>query len=502
MNEFGKIFCTSQLAQLDEYAIEKDGVTSLELMEGAAVVFTRKLLEFFPKARFFAVVAGPGNNGGDGFACARFLMDAGKNVKVYDVTPGKDGSVARETCRQRYLEAGGRIVEVRRAGELRLEEGQVVVDALFGAGLNRPVKGVYAEVVETMNESGLPIVALDMPSGLMGEDNSRNDRTAIVKADYTYTFQFMKLAFLLPENAEYVGELHVLDINLQTGDIEPDWYCTTLETVQELLPESNRFAHKGMNGRGLLIAGSRGMMGAAVLGAKAAVRSGVGVLHCHVPKGCGDIMQVAVPEAILEEDESECCFSALKEMERWNAIAVGPGIGQRDETVEGLRALLQHWKGRLVLDADALNILATHKDLLECVPEDSILTPHIGEFERLTGKSENDFERLNKLLIFAKQYRVNVVLKGAYSAVATADGELYFNMSGNPGMAKGGCGDVLTGVLLALAANGIKMKEVARIGVFAHGLAGDLLAERVGMRGISSGLLAEEMGAAWSEIEG
>lgn len=471
-------------------------------MESAAESWVDFFENSFEEAGKAIVIAGKGNNGGDGFVIARLLLENGWDVEVVTVEGWRAMTEDCKEAERLWRKEKMGVKTVACPEEWTPDEGAVLVDALFGAGLNRPVEGLEARLIRRMNALPNEVYAVDIPSGLMGEDNSRNDRTAIVKADYTYTFQFMKLAFLLPENAEYVGELHVLDINLQTGDIEPDWYCTTLETVQELLPESNRFAHKGMNGRGLLIAGSRGMMGAAVLGAKAAVRSGVGVLHCHVPKGCGDIMQVAVPEAILEEDESECCFSALKEMERWNAIAVGPGIGQRDETVEGLRALLQHWKGRLVLDADALNILATHKDLLECVPEDSILTPHIGEFERLTGKSENDFERLNKLLIFAKQYRVNVVLKGAYSAVATADGELYFNMSGNPGMAKGGCGDVLTGVLLALAANGIKMKEVARIGVFAHGLAGDLLAERVGMRGISSGLLAEEMGAAWSEIEG
>ena len=246
-----------------------------------------------------------------------------------------------------------------------------------------------------------------------------------------------------------------------------------------------------------------GMMGAAVLGARGAVHSGIGVLHCHVPAGCGEVMQAAVPEAVLEADVSECCFSGVKEedLTRWNAVAVGPGIGKGEETVEGVRRLLQEWRGRLILDADALNILAEHRELLECLHGDCLLTPHVKEFERLAGKCGNDFERLNKLLTFAKRYQVHVVLKGAYSAVAVPEGRLYFNMSGNPGMAKGGSGDVLTGVLLALAANGMPMGDVARAGVFAHGLSGDLLAERVGQRGVTAGSLAENMGCAWKVIE-
>ena len=214
-------------------------------------------------------------------------------------------------------------------------------------------------------------------------------------------------------------------------------------------------------------------------------------------------MQAAVPEAVLEADVSECCFSGVKEedLTRWNAVAVGPGIGKGEETVEGVRRLLQEWRGRLILDADALNILAERRELLECLHGDCLLTPHVKEFERLAGKCGNDFERLNKLLTFAKRYQVHVVLKGAYSAVATPEGRLYFNMSGNPGMAKGGSGDVLTGVLLALAANGMPMGDVARAGVFAHGLSGDLLAERVGQRGVTAGGLAENMGCAWKVME-
>ena len=503
MKKLNVIYRAERMPVIDRYTIESEGITSWDLMERAAgcwAAFFEKAVDGMPPV---AVVAGKGNNGGDGFAIARMLAEAGWEVEVACVEGfcASSGDCMRNA--ELWREMGGRVVAVAEPGQWTPAEDAVVVDALFGTGLNRPVEGLAAGMIRRMNELPNPVYAVDVPSGLMCEDNSGNDRTAVVRAEATFTFGFPKLAFLLPENEEYVGEWHVLDIGLETGGMEADWHGTDLEAAGRRLPRSRVFAHKGMNGRGLLGAGSRGMMGAAVLGARGAVHSGIGVLHCHVPAGCGEVMQAAVPEAVLEADVSECCFSGVKEedLTRWNAVAVGPGIGKGEETVEGVRRLLQEWRGRLILDADALNILAEHRELLECLHGDCLLTPHVKEFERLAGKCGNDFERLNKLLTFAKRYQVHVVLKGAYSAVAVPEGRLYFNMSGNPGMAKGGSGDVLTGVLLALAANGMPMGDVARAGVFAHGLSGDLLAERVGQRGVTAGVLAENMGCAWKVME-
>ena len=279
-----------------------------------------------------------------------------------------------------------------------------MIDAIFGSGLNRPVTGLAARIIKQMNASANRVVAVDIPSGLAGEDNTWNDPETIVCAEYTFTFQFPKLAFMLAENEKYVGRWEVLDIGLHPEIIarQPtDWFYTTEDTVKAILPPSPVFAHKGTNGKGLLIAGSYGMMGAAVLGAKAAVRSGIGLLYCHIPGKGIEVIQTTVPEAIPDPDESAERFSAVCKLRDYDAIAVGPAIGQGPETVGGLEKLLRTWRGTTILDADALNIIAEHRELLDLLHEGCILTPHMKEFERLAGKSVNDFERLNKLSIFA-----------------------------------------------------------------------------------------------------
>lgn len=502
MKKLNKIYSTKHVGAIDEYVTDYEKISSWHLMERAAEAWVSFFEERMEEEAKIAVVCGDGNNGGDGYAIARLLLESGWEVEAFALPSERSRSGDCEKNRELFRKAGGKIVEVKRPAKWIPEEGTVIVDALFGAGLNRAVTGAAAEMIRRMNELPCRVYAVDMPSGLMGEDNAGNDRTAIVRAYRTFTFQFPKISFLLPENAEFVGEWEAVDIGVETDALETPWYALTEEAVREALPRPGVFAHKGTNGRGLLVAGSRGMMGAAVLAAKGALHSGVGVLHCHVPGCGGDVMQVAVPETVLDLDGGEACVSGVEGLERYDAVAVGPGIGRGEETAVALKRLLTEWKGRLILDADALNILAEHPEWLVHLHEGCLLTPHVKEFERLAGKCANDFDRLNKLLTFAAQYRVHVVLKGAYSAVATPDGRLYFNMSGNPGMAKGGSGDVLTGVLLALAANGLEMEDVACIGVFAHGMAGDLLREEHGMRGMTAGLLAEGMGRVWSKLEG
>lgn len=504
MEKLNKIFRTAQIAALDNYTIEHEPIQSLDLMERAANIWTKHFLACMGECPEVIVLAGTGNNGGDGYAIARLLMSSGKPVTVWRLAGENKLSPDCEMNYKRWLEMGGTVLELTGPEDVELLAGHVLIDALFGSGLNRPVTGLAAEIIKRINASPAKVVAVDMPSGLMGEDNGNNDPDAIIRADYTFTFQFPKVAFMLPENFCYVGYWKVLDIGLNREIIEKTptlWYYTTSENVSEMLPVPEKYAHKGTNGTGLLIAGHAGMMGAAVLAAKAALRSGVGLLYCHIPGKSGDILQIAVPEAILDFDESKVRFSGVGNLSRYNAIAIGPGLGRGPETVGGLRALLHAWRGITILDADALNLMAEHKELLELLHEKCILTPHMKEFERLAGKSRNDFDRLNKLSTFASQYKTYVVLKGANSVIAARGGQLYFNTSGNPGMAKGGAGDVLTGVLLALAANGMEVTDVVRAGVFAHGLSGDLLAEEFGFRGIASGMIAENMGKAWKQLE-
>lgn len=504
MEKLSKVFRVSEIDAIDKYTIDYENIRSLELMERASQEWVEKFFEKFSCEIKVVVVAGYGNNGGDGFAIARLLLEKEMDVKVFHILPANGVSPDCEANRRRYVAIGGEVTEVNREEDFMPEGDFVLVDALLGTGLSRPLSGVYAEVVRKINALSCCVVAVDMPSGLMGEDNSGNDSSAIVCADYTFTFQFPKLAFMLPENAKYVGKWKILNIGLSREIIdrkETPYYYITEEAVAGLLPKSEKFAHKGMNGRGLLVAGRYGMLGAAVLAAKAAVRSGIGLLYCHVPEGGRHIIHEAVPEALLDMEMLQHRFSDVVGMERYDAVAIGPAIGKGPEMVEGVRQLLTVWKGTTIIDADALNILSEHRELLNFLHEGCILTPHVKEFERLTGKCQNDFERLNKLSTFASQYKVCVVLKGAHTAIASTSGEICFNMSGNPGMAKGGAGDVLTGVLLGLAANGLPPLEVALIGVFAHGLSGDIAAKEYGMRGICAGILAEGMGKAWKELE-
>ncbi len=504
MEKLNKVFSTTQIPAIDRYTIEHEPINSLDLMERAShewcVNFFKKFSDLFP----VVVMAGYGNNGGDGYAIARILKQSGCKVIVYQLETGASPTSDCEMNRIRWKKEGGKILTIQFPEDFKLEPEAIVIDAIFGSGLNRKITGMLAEVIRKLNVLENVVVAVDIPSGLMGEDNTGNDPSAIIRADYTFTFQFPKLSFFLPENACYVGEWRVLDIGLHPTVLEEtptDWYYTTAEVVSRLLPRPGKFDHKGTNGRGLLIAGSYGMMGAAVLAARAAVRSGIGLLYCHVPHRGGDIMQIAVPEAVLDIDISPHYFSAEKNDRDYEAVAVGPALGRAPETVSALKKLLLQRRQKTIIDADALNILAEYPELLDCLHRECLLTPHVKEFERLAGKSANDFDRLNKLSIFAGRYHVYIVLKGAHSVVATPEGKLYFNMSGNPGMAKGGAGDVLTGVLLGLAAGPLDILSVARIGVYVHGLAGDMAVVDHGCRGISAGMITEALGKAWKKLE-
>ena len=337
MEKLNKVFRTAQLAAIDKYTIEHEPVSSLDLMERAAGIWTDRFLKIFTEVAGVVVIAGNGNNGGDGYAIARLLNRRGVPVRVFRIAGTQDRSPDCEANYRRWL-TRGKVEELKQADDLVLQKGEIVIDAIFGSGLNRPVTGLAARIIKQMNASANRVVAVDIPSGLAGEDNTWNDPETIVCAEYTFTFQFPKLAFMLAENEKYVGRWEVLDIGLHPEIIarQPtDWFYTTEDTVKAILPPSPVFAHKGTNGKGLLIAGSYGMMGAAVLGAKAAVRSGIGLLYCHIPGKGIEVIQTTVPEAIPDPDESAERFSAVCKLRDYDAIAVGPAIGQGPETVGG-----------------------------------------------------------------------------------------------------------------------------------------------------------------------
>ena len=495
-----KILKTSRMTEVDRYTIEHEPVSPVDLMERAARIWTEKLLEKFPSRKHFTVSAGGGNNGGDGFAIARMLRARGREAVVW-YAGGDSMSRECEINRGRWkgesrLYAGG--------SGFTCPEHSLIIDALFGSGLNRTVTGEKAELIQAVNSSGNTVAAVDIPSGLFGEDNGGNDREAIVRADYTFTFQLPKLSFFLPENAPYVGEWEVLDIGLHPEAVrreETDCYYLTERSIRRMLPRPGKFDHKGTNGHALLVAGSAGMMGAAVLAGRGALGSGIGLLSMRVPESERQIIQIALPEAVLAAGTPGGSSSGPA-LSRYDAVGVGPGIGTTSAGRDQLQQVLTEWKGRMVLDADALNILAASPEWLKKVPRNAILTPHPKEFERLAGKSGNDFERLNKLSNFAASYGVVILLKGAHTVVATPGGRLYFNTTGNPGMAKGGMGDVLTGVLLALLARGIPSEEAALIGVYVHGRAGDIAVAETGLRGLCAGEMPRYLGKAWKSLEG
>jgi NAD(P)H-hydrate epimerase len=503
IREYNKVLRAADVKVLDAYTIEHEPVSALELMERAAAVLARRLDELYPLAPFFNIVAGRGDNGGDGFAAGRLLMQRGRQARVFDVHASERESPCRAVNRERFLAAGGERVEVWQAGDLAVAGEGVWVDALLGAGLNRPASGLVAAVIWWMNEAGGPVVAVDMPSGLFGEDNRGNDGE-ITRADRTLTFHFPKLAFMLPENYPFVGEFEVLDIGLHpaiTRACPSSFFYLTREAVAARLPRPGKFVHKGMLGHALLVAGSWRMMGAAVLAARGAARSGAGLVTVHVPRALKGVLHAAVPSALVEADAHALHFTGVRETARYGAIGIGPGLGTGVGTAVGLWRLLEWWRGSIVLDADALNIIAATPGGVDRLPPGAVLTPHSGEFERLAGKSGNDFDRLNKLINFATGHGVHVVLKGAHSAVATPGGECYFNMTGNPGMAKGGSGDVLTGMITALLASGMPVLDAVLAGVHVHGLAGDIAAAKHGRRGMTSEDIAAALGEAWRSCE-
>jgi len=497
-----KIFPTSAVRQLDAYTIEHEPIASIDLMERAAEAIAAELMDRWSNETPFVVFAGPGNNGGDALAVTRMMAQKGYRLSVY-LFNVKDS--LSEDCEQNkgklhvFPEIDFHEVQSQFAPPV-LTAQHVIIDALFGSGLNKPLTGGFASLVQFINASPARVVAIDVPSGLMGEDNTENTMTTVVRADFTLTLQFPKLSFLMPENAAFVGEWKVLDIGLHPDAIAttPTSYgLTELVDAHQLIKTRDIFAHKGDFGRALLIAGKQGMAGASILASKACLRSGVGLLTVHVPACNNPMVQMAVPEAMTSVDVHPQYFTDTPYTATYQAVGVGPGLGKEEDTLKAFGQLIETCDAPLVIDADALNMLSMERSLLGMLPRGSILTPHPGEMDRLVGKCPNHYVRLQKAIQLAQSTQSCIVLKGAYSAVIAPDGHCYFNTTGNPGMATGGSGDVLTGILLALLAQGYDSLSAARLGTCVHGLAGDIAADALGQISLTAGSLVEYLPQAW-----
>lgn len=492
-----KLFTAQQIRQIDLATIEKEPIASIDLMERAAVVLSDAFVERYePKGEVVYVFAGNGNNGGDALALARLLasMKSCFDVRVF-VFDTKHRSPDCDFNLKRLGDVALMVMKSE-ADFPDFKEVGIVVDGVFGTGLSRDVEGLPAKLIEHINQCELEIFSIDIPSGLFAEDNSKNFGAA-VKADMTVSFQFPKIAFLLSDKSEYIGKWDVRDIGLHKETIEAmpsPYFLLENNDILALLKPRARFSHKGTYGHALLVAGKTGMMGAAILSVKACLRSGVGLVTVHVPRHSGDLIQISVPEALLSIDRSELMFTDELDTQKYAAVAIGPGIGTKQNTQDAFYHLINNCKTPLVIDADGLNILSGHKEWLELLPKHSILTPHPKEFDRLTKEHCSGYQRWQSQLNFVKRYGVVVVLKGAHTTVALPDGRCYFNTTGNSGMATAGAGDVLTGIILGLLAQSYSPEEAALIGVYWHGKAADIYAENYLEQTLIASDIIESMG--------
>lgn len=501
-----KLFTTKQTAVLDKFTIENEPILDIDLMERAAMQITNWLVRKFSNEQKIIVFAGPGNNGGDALAITRQMAKLDYSCEVYLLDFGKDLKGSPSINLQRLITQNKvKLSKINDINEFpEIAENDIILDGLFGSGLTRPLKGLPAEIVQKVNQLKNRVVAIDIPSGLMGEDNTENIDKNIIEADFTLTFQSPKISFLFSENEKYTGIWEVLPIGLHPNGIQQtpsNFHFIEKSDVVEIIPKRSTFQHKGNFGHALLIAGSFGKMGAAVLASKACLRAGVGLLTSHVPRLGYSVIQTTVPEAMASIDQHDSMFTEFSDLKQFSAIGVGPGIGKKHNSAKALSELLEKSKAPLVIDADALNILSENLQWFDKLPEHSILTPHPGEFKRLVGATRNSYESIKKQIQFSKKYKVILVLKGAFTSVSTPAGKLYFNSTGNPGMATAGSGDVLTGIILGLLAQGITSESAAVCGVYLHGLAGDMAAKDKSQYSLIAGDIIENMGSAFLAIK-
>lgn len=499
-----KLLTADQIRAWDSFTIQNEPIASLSLMERASAVFTDWFSMIYDAQRPVVVVCGTGNNGGDGLVIARYLHLLRFNVSVYicpiskNETADFSKSLVNLTDLDPFILRGG--ISEHDAFPT-IPKNAVVIDAILGSGLTRPVVGYWASFFDYLNQLGIEIVSVDIPSGLFSDKHSEG---TIIKATRVLSFEIPKLAFLLPENQPFVGNFEYKSIGLDPRFLEnvaAQNVFVTADFIKPLLKKRPKFGHKGTFGHALLVVGSAGMAGAAVLASRSCMRSGVGLLTVHTPQCNRLILQISLPEAIVSADENETEIAQLLDCQKYSAVGIGCGIGKGEKTAAILRGYLEQASKPLVLDADALNIISEHPEWLDLIPKNSILTPHPKEFERLFGKADNDFERLELQRSKAKSLKINILLKGAHTVVADTEGCCFFNSTGNAGMATAGSGDVLTGIITGLLAQGYEPKYAAILGVYLHGSAGDWAAKRVGQEALIASDIIDNLGNAFLLVD-
>ena len=494
-----KIFTAQQIKACDAFTIQQEGISSTALMERAATACYEWISQHYTRERPVLVVCGMGNNGGDGLALTRILLQEGfsaravvlKHTEKFSADATHNFTLLHQLAPEQLqiLTPGTFVTE--------LPANILIVDALFGSGLNRPLEGWPAAFVQELNELENEKIAIDIPSGLP-PDSLPVPGAAVIEAKHTLSFQCYKRSFLHQEAEPCTGKVHLLDIGLSAQYIQnthTQYHTIDQAVAGSLYKSRNAFGHKGTYGKAMLVGGSYGKIGAIALSTRAALRSGAGLVFTQAPE-CGyEILQTSNPEAMF-------LSNGLKYAEKITAdgqtsIGIGPGLGQEEKTRQALLAFLEQYNKPLVLDADALNILSEKEDHLHLLTPGSIITPHPREFERMFGTAKDSMFQVEIGRAKAMKYNICIVLKGHHTAVLLPSGECWYNTTGNAGMATGGSGDVLTGILTALLAQGYTATDASRLGVYLHGLAGDLAAAVTGEEALIAGDIVTYLGKAF-----
>ena len=496
-----KIFDAEQLAKLDQLTLHSQHISSWELMERAAKNALHASLPFLKsKQQNIHVFCGVGNNGGDGLAIAFHLIKHGYNVKVYKVEFSKSASSDFQQNEKRLAEAEILLhtITIANFNEVIIAENDILIDAIFGVGLNRRMPDFVEALVTQFNKSKAFCISIDLPSGLF-LNKAIPHGASFVKADVCLTFQLPKLPLLLPENGKYIQQFQIIPIGLAQEAIkneETQHYFVDADFAKVLYKPRAKFSHKGTYGHALLVGGQVGMLGSILLASKAAIKSGVGKLSVMLPNSGKTNLHTYLPEA-MAINHTENNYISFTELTIYDSVGIGVGIGKSAAVVAALTKFLAEANRPILLDADALNIISEHKNLLKSIPKDSILTPHPGEVKRLIGGWQNDFEKLSKIKSFAQKYNLIVVAKEAYTCICSAKG-FYFNSTGNPGMAKAGSGDVLSGIITSLLAQNYTALNAAILGVFLHGLAGDFALKNESEASLTASDIVDSLGTAFS----
>lgn len=495
-----KIFTAEQIRNWDQFTISHEPIASIQLMERASTAVANWIGENCKNHRKAVLFCGNGNNGGDGFAVARMLYLKGFDVDVFVNDPKSRFSQDALINFKRLADISG--ISIRKFSQVEqygFDDKTIIIDALFGTGLSRSLKDEYKELVEHLNKKNNIKISIDVPSGLF-TDHILEEGSVILKADYTLSFQCWKRSFLHPETGIYTGKVIILDIDLSREyqeSTETEYFVIDDDLIKSLFKPRDEFSHKGTYGKAAIVGGSYGKIGAVVLATKSALKTGAGLTFTIAPE-CGyEILQISCPEAMVIEDGEKSVqhFNIEKGM----TVGIGPGLGTHENTEKGLLNFLKNYSAPLVLDADALNIISNDENQ-NLIPEKSIITPHPKEFERLFGKTKDSFKRLELAKKLAGELKIYIVLKDHHTQIITPEGTVFYNITGNSGLAKGGSGDILTGILTSLFAQGYSEKDTCILGVWLHGKAADLAAEKHSKESMLPTQVIDELGAVFKEL--